>query len=341
MDPVSDAPVASGDRRPRGLKRPSRARRVLVVVTTGLCVVALLTGVYSFFLIARITRFDVDLHEPNSGGRTYLIVGVDSRENLSAEQQAAFGSTPLARADIVLVLRVPDDGSGPVLLSIPRDLLILGNDSGLHRLALEWLAGPQAFVDTMCRSLGIGADHLVRVELAGFIEIVDAVGGIDVEFASALRDTVIDFSVEEGVQHLDGARALQYVRARHLEYSTAYGWFPYDNARDGRAQTVLERVAGKAEIGRGPLALHRLVWGATGAVAVDDSTGLRDLAGMARAMRQVSPEHTLALPVEPQTGPIPFAEAGPEAPDLLERVGAGGECAVPVGLGARDSPGSP
>ena len=118
-------------------------------------------------------------------------------------------------ADLVLVLRVPGDGATPHLLSVPRDLLVLGDDRGLHRTALTRLQGLQATVDALCQSLGIGAEHLVELDLAGFTKIVDAVGGVDVELPAATRDAVLyEFSFPPGVNHLDGAGALLYVRPR-------------------------------------------------------------------------------------------------------------------------------
>jgi LCP family protein required for cell wall assembly len=307
-------------------RRARRFGRIALIALAALTVVVLAVGVYAYVLVARIPRVAVDLPETAPGGRTYLIVGVDSRADLSEAQHARFGATPGARADIVMLMRVPSDGSTPVLVSVPRDLLVLGDDAGLHRLALQWLDGPQALVDSLCTTLGVGADHLIVIEMDGFIDLIDAVGGIDIEFPEALRDTKINFAVEPGVQHLDGERALQYVRARQLEHLTIYGWFPAGNQRDEQARAVVREVAEKAELSDSPMVVYRLVRVLQRSIHVDEGTGLRDLLHFSRALGQVPPDATQSMPVEAGDGPIPFAEVTTGAADVLARAGAGGEC---------------
>jgi LCP family protein required for cell wall assembly len=301
--------------------------RVLVI---GALVVALaLVGVggYLVALSRRLDHLDVRLHASRPGGTTYLIIGSDSRAGVAEDQRAAVGDVPGGRADIVLLLRVPDDGSRPVLLSVPRDLLVLGKDLGLHRLTLTWLDGPQATVDALCQSLSIGEDHLVELDLAGFSKVVDAVGGVDIELDLAVRDTVLNFEMQPGLHHLDGAAALLYVRARHLEgwdpgTST---WQPLPNERAEQARAVLAAVAEDAKPSPfDPLGAHRIAWAATGALAVDDGTGLRDLWNLARALREADVTRGIELPAVVGDGDIPFAQLAPGAHRALQRAGAGG-----------------
>jgi LCP family protein required for cell wall assembly len=285
---------------------------------------------YAIVLTRRLDHLDVRLHPSRGGGTTYLIVGSDSREGVSESQRAGVGEVAGARADLLLVLRVPDAGP-PRLLSIPRDLLVLDDGGALRRLAITWRTGPQATIDALCGSLGLGADHLVEVDLAGFTDVVDAVGGVDVFFPMSVRDTVLDFELPPGVHRLRGEHALAFVRARHLEQLNGRVWEPVPNPRAEHAQFVLRAVARDAEpTVLDPLGTHRLLWSASGAVAVDDDTGLRDLWSLGNDLRGLASSEEIELPAVLHEGVIPFAELEPGAATTLARFGDGGrECRRP------------
>jgi LCP family protein required for cell wall assembly len=249
---------------------------------------------------------------------------------LSNEQTRAFGKPPGARADIIMVVRTFDDGRPPAVMSIPRDLLVPGIVPGTEdRLALRWLRGPQHLVDTLCSALGLGVDHLVAVDMAGFVELVDALGGIDLQFDERVRDTVIAFEAPAGREHLDGERALQLVRARHLERPTPfYVWEPLPNSRAENAERVLTTVMSKAKPGLNPWRNHRIAWSGSDALSVDDGTGVRDLWHLASALRRFDPASS---PVEfaatlRDDARKPMARIAPGASAALDRVGRGGEC---------------
>jgi LCP family protein required for cell wall assembly len=282
---------------------------------------------YWYALDRRVDRVALQLHPSTDDGTTYLIIGSDSRAGIDPEQRGAVGRVKGGRADLVLLLRIPDGGGPPRLLSVPRDLLVLGReDLGLHRLSLSLLDGPQATVDVLCRSLGVSEDHYVQLDLAGFTEIVNSVGGVDVDIDAPTRDTVLNFEVAPGRQHLDGPDALLYVRARHLEQMVDGAWQPVPNQRAEQAQAVLRAVAAEAHLSlTDPLATHRLLWATSDALTVDDGTGMRDLAALARALRRLPASEDVRLPaLEDDSGPIPFAQLEPNAGAALAAVGAGG-----------------
>jgi LCP family protein required for cell wall assembly len=316
---------SSGDERPRWRKRLWRRHRWLVLTVAVVLVIAALAGGYALVLLSRITRLDVRLPGSAPGGTTYLIIGSDSRSVVPANEQAAFGNAPGARADVVLVLRVPDRGA-PVLLSVPRDLLVLEKDLGLHRLTLTWLDGPQATVNALCTSLGLGVDHLVRLQFDGFRAMVDAVGGVDVTVPRPTRDLMLNWGLFTGTHHLDGADALTYVRARHLVQWDGTAWTPVPNERGEQERTVLREVAHRASLSlTNPLGTHHLLWAVTGALAVDHGTGLGDLHQLANAMRALKQANELDLPASTLDGPIPYAQISTGAYPLLHEVGAGGK----------------
>lgn len=271
-----------GRRSPRS---GTASRRRLRAVLAGLAALAVLLGVDAALVDARIDRFEVDLHAGD--GATWVVVGLDSRAQLpagaTAEEFGTAEDVPGSRADVVLVLH--ETASGMRALSVPRDVMVRVGRS-VNRLALTWLDGPQATLDALC-DLGIPADHLVSVDLAGFASVVDAAGGLDVEVPAAVRDRVAGLLLERaGEHHVDGSTALAMVRSRHPEEVVDGRWVPADVDPDGRAATAGAVLSAIAEAGdratTRPWRLQRLAWAGAGAVSVDAQTSLADLAALAR-----------------------------------------------------------
>ncbi|GAA4746881.1 hypothetical protein GCM10023328_31360 [Modestobacter marinus] len=264
-------------------RRPPRSRAVrwALAVTAAL---VLLTVVDLAVLAGRVDR--VAVSTTTGPGTTWVLVGLDSRAVLpagaSAEQFGTTDDVPGARADVVLV--VHSDGDGTTVLSVPRDLVLTaGETSG--RLALSWLDGPQATVDSLC-GLGIPTDHLVSVDLAGFAEIVDATGGLAVDVPAPVRDPAAGLELTEaGLQQVDGRTALAMVRSRHPEQLVGGRWVPAPVDPDGRASAAGQVVDALVDRVQGtltrPWELQRVAWAATGALTADEGTSARDLAALA------------------------------------------------------------
>ncbi len=122
------------------------------------------------------------------------------------------------RTDTMIVVSVDTDRKVVRLLSIPRDLWVNIPGHGNDRIntADMWgeLAqegnGPDLVKQTIQESLGIPVHYYVRADFDGFIEIVDAIGGVDIDVECALTD----IELEPGIQHMDGELALLYARSR-------------------------------------------------------------------------------------------------------------------------------
>lgn len=125
-----------------------------------------------------------------------------------------------SRSDTNIVISLDRVSKSAHILSLPRDtkVIIPGHD-GAHKLnAAHRYGGPYLLMDTIRENFGINIDHYVKTNFHGFIELVDLVGGIDVDVERAMHydDSWQDFHVhlEPGVQHLDGEQAHGYVRWR-------------------------------------------------------------------------------------------------------------------------------
>jgi LCP family protein required for cell wall assembly len=181
-------------------------------------------------------------HRPaDSPGTNYLIVGSDSRKGLTAAQrkQLHTGNDSGQRTDTIMLLH---DGSGPsLLMSIPRDSLvpIPGHSTTKINAAFAY-GGPKLLIQTVENLTGIRIDHYVEIGFGGFVNVVDAVGGITICPSHNMDDKLANLHVKKGCQHANGRVALAYARSRHADPKLG------DIARGGQQRQVVNAVGHKA-----------------------------------------------------------------------------------------------
>jgi LCP family protein required for cell wall assembly len=185
----------------------------------------------------------------------YLLLGSDSRATLSEEeQQQHFGTMEdiggVARADTIMLVHTDPDLQKAIILSFPRDLWVEIPDRGFDKInaAFEGGAeggGPKQMAQTVSNLTGMAIDHYLFVDLAGFRDIVDTLGGVEMCPPAYLADPetgmIFDWwtglNIQPGCQRFDGATALAFVRSRHLRCDS----IP-DFSRIGRQQQFLRAV---------------------------------------------------------------------------------------------------
>jgi LCP family protein required for cell wall assembly len=150
-------------------------------------------------------------------GTTYLLVGSDSREDLSKEQrkELSTGDASGGRTDTIMLLHT---GSGPnLLLSIPRDSLVaIPGYDGERKINAAYAYGKAPLlVQTIEQNTGIRIDDYVEIGMGGVAGIVDAVGGIEVCPKTNMKDKLAGLDIKKGCQEVDGTTALAYARSRH------------------------------------------------------------------------------------------------------------------------------
>jgi LCP family protein required for cell wall assembly len=170
-----------------------------------------------------------------------LLMGIDQR----CEED---GPT---HTDSMMVLTIDPVGLSAAVLSLPRDLWVEIPDFGVDRInqanylgeIYEYPGGGQALaVQTVETLLGVPINYYVAVNFDAFVEVVDLVGGIDIDVPEAIDDPDYPdrcygydpFSIEAGKQHLEGEAALKYARTRAT--------FGGDVDRAGRQQAVMLAV---------------------------------------------------------------------------------------------------
>ncbi|MEZ0397127.1 MAG: LCP family protein [Anaerolineales bacterium] len=155
---------------------------------------------------------------------------------LGSDQRPAGGSF---RTDTIVLLSLRQGSLS--LVGFPRDLYVYIPGWQMQRINTAYPHGGfELLADTLAYNFGVRPEYFVLTNLSGFKDIVDSLGGIEVEAARALTDQRDGYprlyTVGPGTVHMDGETALWYVRAR---YSTS----DYDRLR--RAQEVLVAIGRK------------------------------------------------------------------------------------------------
>jgi LCP family protein required for cell wall assembly len=303
---VYGSPGGRGPGGPGGTYEPRPApnwrRRIKVTAITVVTVlVATTIGTY-FWADSKLNR-DVDLSKvidrPEAGeGTNYLIVGSDSRAGMSAEEKKKLhtGSAEGKRTDSMMILHVGDNGD--TLISLPRDSNVeiptyKGSDSGktypstgrqvkLNAAYAE--DGPELLVRTVEFNTGLHIDHYVEIGFAGFANIVDAVGGVEIDIPQDIKDTKSGADLKKGKQTLNGEQSLAFVRTR-------YALAGSDLDRTKNQQKFLNALANQVATPStilNPFTLYPTMGAGLDSLVVDKDMSLFDLASMFWAMKGVN-----------------------------------------------------
>lgn len=167
-----------------------------------------------------------------------LVMGGDSRE------LEVSGQKP--RTDTMLIASIDPVTKQASLFSLLRDTYVQIPNRGHSRInAAAVYGGPELAMETVSEFTGLPIQYYVYVDFQGFVELVDAIGGVDfyvekdMKYSSRADGPEYDIDLKEGMQRLDGHKALQYVRFRHDALS--------DYARTERQRNFMKAVAEKMQ----------------------------------------------------------------------------------------------
>ncbi|MBA2773578.1 MAG: LCP family protein [Nocardioidaceae bacterium] len=217
--PPRQPPATRPSRPPR---RPRRHRNWWLRGILGLILVWVLflvaVPIWAFSQITNVDAEPSGSRPDDTPGTTYLLVGSDSREDLTEQERGDLGTGNAVgqRTDTIIVLQVPS-GPGPnVLLSLPRDSYVDIPGKGQNKINAAYaFGGPELLVATVEQNTGLRIDDYIEVGFTGFVDVVDAVGGIRVCPTSPIDDPKAgNLKMDKGCQDVDGNTALQYSRSR-------------------------------------------------------------------------------------------------------------------------------
>ena len=179
-----------------------------------------------------------------SSPTTLLVIGTDGGR--------APGRGDANRSDSMLLVRLDPETHRVAYLSIPRDLQVEIPGYGTSKInAANQVGGPALTLATIKNLIGLPVDHVVVVDFDGFKELIDAIGGIQVDVPKPILSNKFDcpykparcadwegWRFEKGVQHMDGRRALVYSRIRTNQLDPSES----DITRGSRQQIVADAV---------------------------------------------------------------------------------------------------
>jgi len=192
---------------PRAARRRTRRRRpVRRFIGTLLAlwlVFLLVTPLIAWTIGTRVDATPAGERPADQPGTTVLLVGSDARPGVAG-----------ARTDTMMLMHRPTVGD-PVLLSLPRDSLVSIPGRSDNRLNAAFaFGGAPLLVETVEANTGIRVDGYLEVGFDGVVDVVDAIGGIEVCPAFDIDDRDSHLTMSAGCQTVDGTTALGYVRMR-------------------------------------------------------------------------------------------------------------------------------
>jgi LCP family protein required for cell wall assembly len=330
LDPRAGRPV----RTPAGTGRSRAGARTLRLLGATLSVLLLAGSGWGWYLSrvaeASVNRTDAIPTTGNNGvdgaSMNLLLVGDDSRTDLTPaqlKQLSAGVDSGVMNTDTMMLLHVPADGSRASFVSFPRDSYVQIPGHGWDKLNAAFAdgytsaprssseqekqaAGQQLLVQTISQLTGLQIDHFASVDLLGFFNLANVVGGVEVNLCKAVSDSYSGAKFPAGVQTISGADALKFVRQRH-------GLPRGDLDRVVRQQVFLAGVARKMlseKVLLDPTKQQQLVKAVAGSLTVDQNL---DILSLAQQMQSVT-----AGAVNFRTMPIVGDAKDPQGRDILQ-----------------------
>ena len=296
---------------PSGSARSSRYRAAKAALALVSALVLSLTGYgWSTFknLQNGLSTADVIGFSAPDGATDILLVGNDSRTDAQGNPlprevlaQLRAGRNEGELTDSLILVRIPNDGSRAVAISLPRDLYVEMPDGfGEHKLnsaysrakgyTAEQLvaegadpvtvrnesisAGRKLLLHTVEDLTGVGIDHYAEINLLGFSLLTEAVGGVEVCLKAPVDDKFSGANFPAGPQTITGPDALAFVRQRH-------GLPRGDLDRVVRQQVFLaslaNRVLSAGTLGN-PSRIRELIGATQQSLVLDDDFNVLDFA---------------------------------------------------------------
>jgi LCP family protein required for cell wall assembly len=249
---------------PDGTQKPPRGRRRwgrwIALTIVGLLLLTIVWGILGFLSFAsgvdeanerlprranaRLAESDGSLFSESA---TILVIGTDGGR--------APGRRDARRSDSLLLLRTEPGRHRLSYLSIPRDLRVDIPGFGSGKIAsANQFGGPALTIETVRGLTGLAIHHVVVFDFDGFRELIDALGGIEVDVPKPILSNKFDcpykprrcdtwegWRFRKGKQHMDGHRALIYSRIRTNQLDSS----DTDVTRGGRQQAVADAAGDK------------------------------------------------------------------------------------------------
>ncbi len=220
-----------------------------------------------------------------------LLVGSDSREGLTEQEQHDLGANAVGgqRADTIILAHVDPDDDSVVLVQFPRDLYVdIAGTGGKAKINSALESGANRLINTVENLSGLTINRYVQVNIAGFRDLVDAIGGVEICIPEPIPfDPNTGIEVKRpGMHRFDGDRAIRFVRSRRFPTG--------DFERIRNQQKFLSAAVAKltsASTFLRPDRIQELLDIAGDNVRTNADTSLKELATLLNRFRNFDPKH--------------------------------------------------
>lgn len=306
--------------------KATRKIRVITALSLSIVLFSSATWFGLGHVSGKISRIDVfgtlknRPEKPNSA-LNYLVVGSDTREGLTKEQQKLMrvGSTKTAaggRSDTMMLVHISKGRDRVYIISLPRDSLVTipehlssVDDKTLVPARQNKLNAAFAFggapllVATVEEATGLKIDHYIEVSFASFANLVDAIGGVEVCTKKAINDPKSHLVLAAGVHTLNGVEALKYVRTRDFDGRGDIGRM----ARQQQFISAIIRKVTSTGVLLNPVKMVNTFNAAIATLRSDEQLDENDLLTLVKQMRNLSTGdvRTLTVPLSNANGNVP------------------------------------
>ena len=258
---------------------------VALVLVVGLISVATVMWVHN--VDERLKRTDPFSQIENrpqklaDGSLNILVLGSDSRD---PDTQVG------ARTDTIMIMHVPASHDKAYVISLPRDLWVdvpanpdgsQGDTMAKLNAAYAW-GGLPLMVQTVERYTGVRMDHVVLIDFFGFVKVVDALGGVQMDVDQTIKSIHPPYRVfTKGPHTFNGDEALDYIRQR---YQYTDGDFTREKHQQEFLKALLDKAVSAGTLSN-PARFKDFVGSAASALTVDQNFSLVDLGWQFRNLR--------------------------------------------------------
>lgn len=285
----------------KSVKRRRVQRKLLVVLISALAIAVVATGVALAYVSGISDKLSDGIDESlfNALVQTdtpedpfyVLLLGTDTSEARQKmdKYQGSF------RSDSIMLTRVDPQEKKASIVSIPRDTLVDLGEHGSGKVnAARAYGGPTLAVQTVSALAGVPISHYAEIDFDGFAEIVDAIGGIEVNVPIEINDSRAGGHLKAGKQTLNGKQALILCRTRHSYDNYGAG----DIYRAANQRLVLSAIANKL-LSSDVMTIASSIESLAGSVSTD--MGVEEIISIAQSMRGLDSSKDIYTAVMPTT----------------------------------------
>ena len=322
---ASRAGSANNVSRP-GKKRGSVVKRIVIAVLAVLVIGGVALGVYLNNISSNLHKGvteevkEVLVETEYSQEPFYmLLMGTDESEERANDEY--YGGA--FRSDSMMLARIDCPNKKVTLISLERDTLVDMGSAGLQKLNAASTVGGPAYAIEMVSKVAHDTpiSHYALIDFDGFCEVVDALGGIEVDVPIEINDDDAGGYLAAGLQTLNGEQALILCRSRH-----AYEEYGSGNTyRSANQRLVLSAIAQKI-LASDVTTIASTVSALSNYLTTD--LELNDIIGIAQAMRGLDMTSDMYTAMQPTTSVYENdmwynTSDEPEWQTMLERVDQG------------------